>query len=255
MIHSTAFVSEKAKIGANTTIGAFTIIEDNVVIGDNCDIRSSVVISNGARIGNNVKIFPSASIATEPQDLKYKNEPTEVLIGDNTVLREFSTVNRGTTATGKTVVGKNCLIMTYSHVAHDCVVGDNVIMSNATQLGGHVTIHDWAILGGVVKVHQFCKIGAHTMVGADSKIVKDVPPFVLIGKEPPKVEGVNKIGLQRRGFSSESIKKIDKFYRDLLRKGQLKDKVIENYQRNETLDENLLYCIDFIQSSDRGIYR
>lgn len=255
MIHSTTIVSEKAKIGANTKIGAFTIIEDDVVIGDNCDIRSSVVISNGARIGNNVKIFPSASIAAEPQDLKYKNELTEVFIGDNTVLREFSTVNRGTTATGKTVVGKNCLIMTYSHVAHDCVVGDNVIMSNATQLAGHVTIHDWAILGGVVKVHQFCKIGAHTMVGADSKIVKDVPPFVLIGKEPLKVERVNKIGLQRRGFSSESIKKIDKFYRDLLRKGQLKDKVIENYRTNETLDDNLLYCIDFIQSSDRGIYR
>ncbi|MFA5511499.1 MAG: acyl-ACP--UDP-N-acetylglucosamine O-acyltransferase, partial [Candidatus Kapaibacterium sp.] len=153
-IHNTSIVSSKAKIGVNVNVGPYSIIEDDVEIGDNCEIRSNVIIANGARIGRNCKLFSGAVISTEPQDLKFDGEPTYVNIGDNTVIREFATINRGTKETGLTTIGSDCLIMTYCHVAHDCRIGDNVIISNVTQLAGHVTIEDWVVMGGVAKVHQ-----------------------------------------------------------------------------------------------------
>ncbi len=253
MIHETAIVSKNAKIGKNTKIGPFCIISDDVVIGDSCDLANGVVIDNGARISDNVKIFSYASISTAPQDLKYAGEKTEVYIGENTVIREFATINRATTHSWKTIVGKNCLIMTYCHVAHDCIVGDNVIISNATQLGGHVTIEDWVTLGGVTKIHQFCTVGKHSMVGADVKIVKDVPPFTLIGRSPAQVEGINKVGLKRRGFSEQTIKQIDKFYFDLIFSGKTSREVLDMYASNS--NSEILDCINFISESKRGIHR
>lgn len=253
--HNTAIVSSKAQIGKNVTIGPFTIIEDDVEIGDNTEIRSSVVIANGSRIGNNCVIFPSAVIGTEPQDLKFDGRKTLAIIGDRTIIREFVTIHRGTHATGMTTVGSDCLIMAYCHIAHDCHVGDNVIMSNVAQIAGHVTIEEWAILGAFAKVHQFCSIGCHSMIGGDVKVVKDVAPYTLIGREPPKVEGINKIGLRRRGFSDTQIKEIESFYNFILNSGLNNRDGISKYVENNSISPEIKHCIEFIELSSRGIYR
>ncbi|MDA3844700.1 MAG: acyl-ACP--UDP-N-acetylglucosamine O-acyltransferase [Candidatus Kapabacteria bacterium] len=257
-IHPTAIVSSKAKLGENVSVGAFTIIEDDVIIADNTEIRSSVVLANGTRIGKDCRIHSGVVIATEPQDLKFKNEPTLAVIGDRTVLREYVTINRGTTASGKAVVGSDCLIMAYAHVAHDCVLGNHIIMANACQLAGHVELEDWVILGGVVKVHQFCKVGAHAMIGGDVKLAKDVAPYLLVGTIPPKVDGVNKIGLLRRGFSRDQINEIVHFYDIVLHSGLNTGDGIEKY-RSECSDgvipDYIKVGLDFINNSDRGIYR
>lgn len=255
LIHPTAIVSKKARLGAGVSVGPFSIIYDDVEIGDETEIRSNVLISDGARIGAQCRLFAGAVISTEPQDLKYRGEKTFVHIGDRTTIREYATINRGTSETHKTVVGADCLIMEYCHVAHDCRIGDNVIMSNLTQLGGHVTVHDWVILGGVVKVHQFCTVGAHSFIGADCKIVKDVAPFLLIGREPPKVEGVNKIGLRRRGFSKDTIGEIELFYDKVLFSGKNTKDGIANYLEGREACAETKLCIEFIESSSRGIYR
>lgn len=255
LIHNTAIVSEKAIIGDNVKIGAYTIIEDDVVIGDNCEIRSSAVIANGARIGKNCRIFAGAIISTEPQDLKFTGETTFAKIGDNTVVREFATINRGTLETGETTVGSNCLIMSYCHVAHDCRVGDNVIISNVTQLAGHVTIEDWVVLGGAAKIHQFCKVGKHSMVGADCKVVKDVAPFTLVDRKPAQVEGINKVGLRRRGFSPQVIQEIEQFYDTILFSGFNNRDGISKFTERPVISDEVKYCISFIENSVRGIHR
>lgn len=254
-IHPTAIVSPKAKLGENVKIGAFTHVEDDVEIGDNTVVRSSAVIANGSRIGRNNVICHGAVIGTEPQDLKYANERTFAKIGDRNTIREYATINRGTTATGETRLGSDCLIMTYCHIAHDCHLGSNIIMSNVTQLAGHVTIEDWVTTGGVVKIHQFCTVGKHTMIGADAKIVKDVPPFTLIGRVPPQVEGVNKIGLKRRGFSPELIREIIEFYDTVLFSGLNTTDGIKKYKQREIIVPEIEETIKFIENSTRGIYR
>jgi len=257
MIHSSAVVSPNATIGQGVTIGPFCVVEDDVVIGDRTRLLSHIVLGNGSRIGTDVVIHPNAVIGTAPQDLKFANEPTLAIIGDRTVIRECVTVNRGTTASGKASVGSDCLLMAYVHVAHDCVVGDHVIMANAVQLGGHVEVGDWAILGGHTGVHQFCRIGAHSMIGACSRVVKDVPPFTLCGREPLSVEGVNAVGLRRRGFSADVISSIDEFYHTLLRSGFNNSDGLRAYERNMNGDitAEVDYCIGFVRSSKRGIYR
>lgn len=255
MIDSRAVVSGDAQIGNNVTIGPFAIIEAGTVIGDGCEIRSHAVIAKGTTLGKNVRIHSHAVLGTEPQDLKFKDAPTTVVIGDDTVIREFATVNRGTEASGTTIVGKNSLIMTYCHIAHDCIVGSNIVMANATQLGGHVEIEDWVVLGGVTKVHQFCKVGAHAMVGADVKVVKDVPPFTLIGKNPPVVEGINRIGLKRRGFTPEEITSIDKAYDTILRSGFNTSDGVKKVKELGIANDKVASIVDFIEASKRGIYR
>lgn len=255
LIHSTAIVSPKAQIGSNVAIGPFSIIEDDVVIGDNTEIRAHCHIASGSRIGNEVRIYTGAIIGTEPQDLKFDGEMTYVYVGDRTLIREYATINRGTHSTGKTTVGSDCMIMAYCHIAHDCTVGSNVIMSNVTQLAGHVHVDDWVVLGGVVKIHQFCKVGKHAMVGADCKIVKDVPPFTLVGRTPPQIEGVNKVGLRRRGFAPEAIQDIEIFYDTLLFSGfNNKDGIAKFLERGTPVDE-VNECIEFITNSTRGIHR
>jgi UDP-N-acetylglucosamine acyltransferase len=255
MIHPTAVVSAKATIGNSVKIGAFAVIEDDVIIADGADIRTHAVICNGSRIGADAAIYPGAVIGAEPQDLKYKGEPTLAIIGERTVIRESATVNRGTVYSGAARVGSDCLIMAYSHVAHDCVVGNNVIMSNVSQLAGHVEIGDWAILGGMVKVVQFCRIGKHSMIGAGVKITKDVPDFALIGREPARIESINKIGLKRRGFSNETIDKIEQFYDTVfLGKFNTTDGIIEFLRGNEPIEE-VNQLIEFIRSSKKGVVR
>ena len=211
-IHSTAIISPKAHLGNNITVGPFSIIEDDVNIGDDCVIGPNVVIYNGARLGKEIKIFQGASISNRPQDLKFADEETLFEIGDGTTIREFATLHRGTIESGISKVGKNCLLMAYTHVAHDCKIGDNVILANLVQLGGHVEIDDWVIIGGASVVHQFVKIGKHVMIGGGYRVPSDVPPYILAAGEPLKYSGLNSVGLRRRGFSNEEIQKIKDIY-------------------------------------------
>jgi UDP-N-acetylglucosamine acyltransferase len=254
-IHPTAIVSEKAQIGKNSVIGPFTIIEEDVVVGDNTHIQAHVFIGNGTTIGNNCKVFHGAVIGHNPQDIKFDTSiKTKTVIGNNTTIREYTTIHRGTNATGLTSVGDNCLIMAYCHIAHDCRLGNNIIMANSTQLAGHVTVNDWAIFGGAVLIHQFVSIGCHTMLQGGSKLPKDAPPYTVIGRDPARVEGLNKIGLKRRGFTNETIKEIEKFYKTLLYSGLNISAGIKKYteEHSEPI-EDIRHCIGFITNSQRGI--
>ena len=208
-----AYIHPAAKIDPSVVIDPFVTIEENVEIGEGTRIGSNVTIMSGARIGKNCRIFPGAVVSAVPQDLKFRGEDTVAIIGDNTTLRECVTINRGTAARGRTVVGSNCLIMAYCHVAHDCGVGDNVVMSNATQLAGEVQVDNFAVIGGGALVHQFCHIGPHVMLQGGALVNKDIPPYVKAAREPISFAGVNSIGLRRRGFSSDTIREIQEIYR------------------------------------------
>lgn len=254
-IHPTAIISDKAQIGANVSIGPYSFIEDNVIIGSDCKIGPSVSIYHGARIGNNVKIYQGASVSNHPQDLKFANEDSLFEVGDNTVIREFATLHRGTVESGLSKIGKNCLLMAYAHVAHDCMVGDNVILANLVQLGGHVHIGDWAILGGGSMVHQFGKVGKHVMVGGGYRVIADIPPYVLAAGEPVAYNGLNTIGLRRRGFSNDEIFTIKNIYSLIFSKelnlSQAKEKVESEFSDNKYAIE----ILDFINSATRGIIK
>ena len=230
-------------------------IDDDVEIGEGTRIGSNVTILEGARIGKNCNIFPGAVIGAIPQDLKFKGEDTLAIIGDNTTLRECVTVNRGTASKGKTEVGSNCLIMAYSHVAHDCKVGDNVIISNATQLAGEVVVDNYAVIGGGTLVHQFCHLGAHVMIQGGALINKDVPPFVKAAREPISYAGVNSIGLRRRGFSSESIRDIQDIYRYLYLSGLNVTDAISRIEAELPATPERDEIILFVRNSKRGIIK
>jgi UDP-N-acetylglucosamine acyltransferase len=252
-IHPTAIVSSKAKIGDNNVIAPFVIIEEDVEIGNDCQIGPSAVLYNGARIGNRVKIKQAASIAHRPQDLKFGNEPTQFFVGDDTVIHEFVTLHRGTKETGFSRIGKNCLLMAYSHVAHDCVVGDNVIFANGVTIAGHVHVEDWVIIGGMSGVHQFSYVGKHSMVGGNTAVLKDVPPFVLSGRFPIKYEGLNKVGLRRRGFSNEEIDTIKKVYDTIYNSGLNVSQAIAKVENEFGTLEVVKDIVRFVKASKRGI--
>ena len=232
-----AYVSPKAQIGRNVTIDAFAYIDDNVILGDNCHV------------------FPSAVIGAVPQDLKYQGEETYTVIGDNCVLREFVTIHRGTASKGRTVVGSNNLIMAYCHVAHDCILHDNIIMSNATQLAGEVEVDDFAVIGGGTLVHQFTHIGAHVMIQGGSKINKDIPPYAIVAREPIAFCGINSIGLNRRGFTPEQIHTIQEVYRIINNSGlnttQALEKIITEIPQSAERD----LIVNFVKASTRGIVK
>ncbi len=248
-----AYVHPGAKVAQNVVIEPFVTIQNDVEIGEGTWIGPNVTIFSGARIGKNCKIYPGAVIAAEPQDLKFKGEYTTVEIGDNTVIRECVTINRGTTDKNKTVVGSNCLIMAYVHIAHDCMIGNYVILANGVQLAGHII--DYVFVGGTSAVHQFVNIGPHAMVAGGSLVRKDVPPFVKAAREPLSYAGVNSIGLRRRGFSSEKIEEIQDIYRILYLSGLNNtaaiDKVELEYAATAERDE----IINFIRNSERGIIK
>jgi UDP-N-acetylglucosamine acyltransferase len=252
---SNSEISKKARIGNNFNIKSFSIIEDDVEIGDNVEIASNVLIANGARISDNVKIHHGAVIATVPQDLKFGGEITTLEIGEGTVVREYATLNRGTAHSKKTVVGSNCFIMAYAHVAHDCRIGNNVILANSIQMGGHVTIDDHTIVGGSVAIHQFSKIGERVMVGGGFRVVKDLPPYILAGGYPLKYEGLNVIGLKRKGFSNEQIGLIKKAYEEIyhseLNFGDAVKKIKDNFE----MTPEILNIVNFIETSQRGIVK
>ena len=213
MYQPLSYIHPGAKIAKNVVVEPFSSIDKNVVIGEGTWIGSNVTIMSGARIGKNVSIFPGSVISAVPQDLKFKGEDTTAVIGDNTTLRECVTINRGTSDRNKTKIGKNCLIMAYSHVAHDCFIGDNCIFSNNSTLAGHVTVGNHVILAGMVAVHQFCSIGNHAFVAGGSLVRKDIPPYVKAAREPISYVGINSVGLRRRGFDNKVIMQIQSIYR------------------------------------------
>ena len=237
MISSLAYVSPKAQIGKNVTIDAFAYIDDNVILGDNCHV------------------FPNAVIGCVPQDLKFRGEETWTIIGDNCVLREFVTIHRGTASKGKTVVGSNNLIMAYCHVAHDCILHDNIIMSNCTQLAGEVEVDDFAIIGGGTLVHQFSRIGSHVMIQGGSKINKDIPPYIIAAREPIAYTGINSIGLNRRGFTPEQIHTIQEIYRIIYNNGMNTTQALEYIEANIPACAERDTIVDFVRASARGIVR
>lgn len=255
MSHPLSAIDPRAKIGNNVQIDPFSTIHGDVEIGDNCWIGSNVTIFDGARIGKNCRIFPGAVISAVPQDLKYKGENTTTIIGDGTTIRECVTINRGTAAMGRTEVGKNCLLMAYVHVAHDCILGDHVILANSVNLAGHVTIQDWAILEGYVGVSQFLHIGAHSFIGGQSGVRKNVPPFVKAAREPLSYAGINAVGLSRRGYSKEVIEEIQHIYRVIFQKGYAITKAIAEVERDFSPSEHRDVILSFIRSSDKGVIR
>ena len=250
-----AYIHPAAKIASSVVIDPFVTIDANVEIGEGTRILSGVTILEGSRIGKNVTIFPNAVIGAIPQDLKFVGEETLAVIGDNTVLRECVTVNRGTAARGKTVVGSNCLIMAYSHVAHDCIVGDNVIISNSTQLAGEVVVDNFAVIGGGTLVHQFCHLGAHVMIQGGALINKDIPPFVKAAREPIAYTGVNSVGLRRRGFTSEQIREIQEVYRYIYMSNLNVSDAVERVEAELPATKERDEILQFIRNAKRGIIR
>ena len=234
-------------------IEPFATIEADVEIGDGTWIGPNAVIGNGARIGKNCKVFASAAVSGIPQDLKFGGEDTTCEIGDNTVIREFVTISRGTTDRHKTVIGSNCLLMAYVHIAHDCIIGDDCILVNSVQVAGHVVIEDYAIIGGTTAVHQFVRVGCHAMIAGGSLVRKDVPPYIKAGREPLAYSGVNTVGLRRRGFSNESINQIQDIYRIVYQDGLNNTKAIKSLTENIPQSKERDEIIAFIEKSERGI--
>ncbi len=250
-----AYIHPDAKIAKSVEIEPFATIHENVEIGEGTWIGSNVTIMDGAIIGKNCKIFPGAVVSAIPQDLKFSGEETTVEIGDNTVVREFATVNRGTKASYKTIIGKNCMLMAYSHIAHDCIIGDNCILANAATLAGHIIIDDFAIVGGLSAVHQFVNIGTHVMISGGSLVRKDVPPYTKAAREPLSFVGVNSIGLRRRGFSNEKINEIQDIYRVIYLKNKNVTQALAYIEANMDATPERDEVLAFIAKSTRGIMK
>lgn len=253
MIHKLAYVDPKAKIGKNVTIDPFTMVTKDVKIGEGTWIGSNVTIMDGARIGKNCKIFPGAVISAIPQDQKFVGEESLAIVGDNTTIREYVTVNRGTKAKNKTIIGNNTLIMAYSHIAHDCIIGDNCILVNYVGLAGEVEIGDYAILGGAALVHQFVRIGKHVMLGGGTKSRIDIPPYIKADRDPVSYVGVNAIGLRRRGFTTEKITEIQDMYREIYQKNQNNSQALNEIEKSFPASDEKKDVLNFFKSTSRGI--
>ncbi len=255
MIHPLAYIHPDARLADNVKVDPFTVIHSNVTVGEGTWIGSNVTIMEGAHIGKNCRIFPGAVIAAVPQDLKFAGEKSLVEIGNNCTIREFVTINRGTLDKGKTSIGNNCLIMAYSHIAHDCSVGNNCIMSNNTQMAGHVEMGDWAVVGGVSAIHQYVRIGEHAFVAGGSLVGKDVPPYIKAGRNPLSYAGVNSIGLKRRGFTNQQINQILDVYRVIYNKGLNTTQALEFIEEELPINDERDEIITFIRESGRGIIK
>ncbi len=250
-----AYVHPRAVIAKNVVIEPFTTIDKNVEIGEGTWIGSNVTIMEGARIGKNCSIFPGSVISAVPQDLKFNGEDSTAEIADNTTIRECVTINRGTSSRGKTIIGENCLIMAYSHIAHDCIVGNHCIFSNNSTLAGHITVGDYVILAGMTAVHQFCSVGSHSFIAGGSLVRKDVPPFVKAAREPISYVGINSVGLRRRGFASEKIREIQNIYRILYQKSYNNTQAVEIIEAEMEVSSERDEILQFIRDSQRGIMK
>ncbi len=255
MIHPHTYIHPNAKLAENVKVDPFTVIHQNVTIGEGTWVGSNVTIMEGVHIGKNCRIFPGAVLGAVPQDLKFKGEDTTVEIGDNTTIREYVTIHRGTRDRWKTTVGNNCLIMAYSHIAHDCSVGNNCIMSNNSQMAGHVIMGDYAWVAGFTAIHQFVKIGQHAFIAGGSLVRKDVPPYIKAVRNPLSYGGVNSVGLKRRGFSLDKINQILDIYRIIYNKGFNTSKALEFIEEEMAASDERDEIISFIRDSERGIIK
>ncbi|MCU7554940.1 acyl-ACP--UDP-N-acetylglucosamine O-acyltransferase [Alteromonas sp. ASW11-19] len=256
MIHSTAVISDKATLGANVKVGPFCVIDDDVVIGDNCTLTSHVVIRGPSKIGKNNTFYQFCSIGEDCQDKKYAGERTELTIGDDNVFREGVTVHRGTIQDDSiTVIGSRNLIMVNAHVAHDCVLGNDIILANNVAVAGHVHIDDFAILGGAVGIHQFCKVGAHAFLGAGGIILRDVPPYVMVSGHKNIPQGINSEGLKRRGFEKDTIQAVKRAYRTIYRDGNTIEEAITKLADSAAEHSAVADMITFLKNAERGIIR
>lgn len=253
LIHSTAIIGNKVELGSNVKIGPYSVIENNVQIGNNSNIKNFVTICKNTIIGEDCEIFHNCSIGEIPQDLKFNGEKTKTIIGNRNKIRESVTINRGTEALGETRVGDDCLLMAYTHVGHDSIIGNNVVMANMATLGGHVILNDWVSLGGGVLVHQFCQIGTQVFIGGGFRVVQDVPPYILAAKEPLKYQGINSIGLKRRGYDRETRKDIKEIYQIVFGANMnISQAIIEIKNKfNDSNHRNMI--LNFIKNSKRGI--
>lgn len=255
MISKLAFIHPDAKISKDVTVEPFAYIAGNVTIGEGTWVGPNSTVMDGARIGKKCRIFPSAVVSGIPQDLKFRGEESTTEIGDNTTIRECATINRGTAAVGKTIIGNDCLLMAYSHVGHDCSIGNNSIIGNSSSLAGEVTVGDWAILSGGTLVHQFTHIGAHVIIGGGSKVRIDVPPFVKADRDPLSFLGLNSVGLTRRGFEKERIDEIHEIYRAIYQKGMNISQALDYVEKEFKSSPDRDYILEFIRKSERGIIR
>jgi len=254
-IHPSAIVSPKAELADDVVVGPFSIIGDGATVGSGCQIANNVLLDGKVTIGKDCKLLPGAVVGTIPQDLKYKGEETEVVIGDNNIIREYATINRGTTASGRTVVGNGNLIMAYAHIAHDCRIRDNTILANAVTMAGHIVVEDFAIVGGLTPIHQFCRIGIHSIVGGLSRINKDVPPYSKVAGIPTKVYGLNIVGLTRRNFPKDVIANLKRAFRIIFRGGLNTTQALARVREEVDLTPEVEYLLDFISKSERGILK
>ena len=252
-IHKTSIIHENTQIGKNVSIGPYCIIDEDVEIGEGTIIAPYVQILEGTKIGKNNKIHQNSVIGGDPQDLKFKGEKSELIIGDDNTIREFCTLNRGTEHSGKTIIGSNCLLMAYVHVAHDCIIEDKVILANGVQLGGHSEIGYHATVGGVTPVHQFCKIGMHAFIGGGRVVLQDVPPYILATGEPVQYSGINSVGLRRRNFSQDVRSNIKKAYSIIYRSKFNTMQAIEEIENSFKPTEEINNILNFIKNSERGI--
>jgi UDP-N-acetylglucosamine acyltransferase len=255
MISNLAFIHPDARIGKDVIIEPFAYIAGNVIIGDGTWVGPNSTIMDGARIGQKCKIFPTAVISGIPQDLKFRGEESTAEIGDNTTVREGATVNRGTAAVGRTIVGNGCLLMAYCHIGHDCKIGNNSIIGNATAMAGEVNVDEWAILSGGTLIHQFTHIGAHVILGGGSKVRIDVPPFIKADRDPLSYMGINSVGLTRRGFPKERIDEIHNIYRVIYQNGMNVSQALDIVEKEFKSSPDRDYIIEFIRKSERGIIR
>jgi UDP-N-acetylglucosamine acyltransferase len=253
MIHRTALVDPKAHVGQDVSIGPYAIIGPRVTVGDGCTVAAHAVLERNVKLGTGVKLGYGAVIGNDPQDLKYQGEETWVEIGDGTVVREYCTVNRGTSATGKTTVGERCFLMSYVHVAHDCVIGHDVIIANAVQMAGHVTIDDRAIISGLVPIHQFVRIGTFAFVGGGSRVNQDVPPYTKAVGNPVHLYGLNSVGLQRAGFSPEVKLALKRAYRLLFNSDLTVTQGIARARAELSVGPEVETFLRFIEGSQRGV--
>ncbi len=253
VVHPTAIVDADARLGLGVTIGPWAMIGPGVVIGDGTTVGPRVLVERDTTVGEDCTLANGAVLGTDPQDLKYQGEPSRLEVGDRTVVREFATLNRGTAASGRTVVGSECLLMAYVHVAHDCEIGNHVVLANSVNMAGHVLIEDWAIVGGVTPIHQFVRIGAHAFIGGGSRVPQDVPPYCRAAGNPPRLFGLNTVGLERRGLSDGVRKALKQTYRTLFQSDMNLTRALDRAEEEVPGVPEVRHLIEFIRSSERGI--
>jgi UDP-N-acetylglucosamine acyltransferase len=253
LIHSSAIISPDASLGKNVSVGPFAIIGEGCEVGDDCVIAARATLERNVKLAANVKVGSGTILGGEPQDLKFGGEETTVEIGEGTTIREYTTINRGTTHSFRTTVGRNCLLMSYVHLAHDCQIGDGVILSNVVQLAGHVVVEDKAIISGLTAVHQFVKIGRHSFIGGCSRVSKDIPPFLKAVGNPVKLYGLNTIGLQRHGFSDEVLRELKRAYRLFFRSDLNVSQAMEQASAELEPFPEVQELVKFVEASERGV--